>query len=514
MLFRSAELPSFNPHRYHLIQSNPTKHQIVSLLGRLDLGLEHARLNILVGKDRVVVNSTLGGTDMALTVSIELTALDQVKVDGVRPGDREEDERDAHSLPGTDVISNVAKNDRTDSTTANGGDEERSTTLGVATETTESKGEDDGEDARLEEEYNHQHAKTSPVGTSGASSVGSYGCRDEYHNKCLESEKDVTGLAAIVHESSCGETSDGEKSLGDGVEVGSLVVTLSDRKIGACLRKVVDEVRSDTNLTSDVGELSSGTPEESVLLAEGLVNVTGSRGSHLSLVGHVGVGNLRDRSEVEDDSQDTDEGSNTKVNPLDGLKRLSISTNVLEDDLGSEDRSNDGADSLNGLGQLKTELGVLGRTADGDVWVGRCLEGRQTRASKEHGTAEATEASLDSRRPEHKSTDTVDGETENEGVSVTEAAEEPSRVGQGTDEVGTEVGSLETRRLSTSDVKSDLEARVEDIEKTVGKSPHEEEDSDQGDGNDGLAHGKSRSSGNDAVVDRLAANLLINNFSD
>jgi hypothetical protein len=43
----------------------------------------------------------------------------------------------------------------------------------VATETTESKGEDDGEDARLEEEYNHQHAKTSPVGTSGASSVGS-----------------------------------------------------------------------------------------------------------------------------------------------------------------------------------------------------------------------------------------------------------------------------------------------------------------------------------------------------
>jgi hypothetical protein len=71
------------------------------------------------------------------------------------------------------VVSNVAKNDRADSTTANGGDEERSTTLGVATETTESKGEDDGEDARLEEEYDHQHAKTSPVGTSGASSVGS-----------------------------------------------------------------------------------------------------------------------------------------------------------------------------------------------------------------------------------------------------------------------------------------------------------------------------------------------------
>ena len=227
------------------------------------------------------------------------------------------------------------------------------------------------------------------------------------------------------------------------------------------------------------------------MLAEGLVDVTGSSSGHLSLVGHVGVGNLGNRSKVEDNCQDTDEASNTKVDPLNSLERLSISTNVLEDDLSGEDGSNDGADSLNGLRKLKTELGVLGRTADSNVWVGRCLKSRQTRTSKEHGTAEATEASLDSRRPEHKSTDAVDGETENEGVSVTEAAEEPSRVSQRTDEVSTEVSSLETRRLSTSDVKSDLEARVEDIEKTVGESPHEEEDSDQGDGNNGLADSKT-----------------------
>jgi hypothetical protein len=47
-------------------------------------------------------------------------------------------------------------------------------------------------------------------------------------------------------------------------------------------------------LTSNVRELSSGTPEESVLLAERLVDEAGSSGGHLGLVGHVGVSDLRD----------------------------------------------------------------------------------------------------------------------------------------------------------------------------------------------------------------------------
>ena len=48
-----------------------------------------------------------------------------------------------------------------------------------------------------------------------------------------------------------------------------------------------------------------------------------------------------------------------------GLEGLAIGAYVLEDDLGSEDRSNDGTDSLNGLRQLETELRPLGRTTDG-----------------------------------------------------------------------------------------------------------------------------------------------------
>ena len=37
-----------------------------------------------------------------------------------------------------------------------------------------------------------------------------------------------------------------------------------------------------------------------------------------------------------------------------------------------------------------------------------------------------------------------------------------------------EISTLETRRLALSDMQGDLEARVEDIEKTIGKAPEEE----------------------------------------
>lgn len=61
-------------------------------------------------------------------------------------------------------------------------------------------------------------------------------------------------------------------------------------------------------------------------------------------------------------------------------------------------------------------------------------------------------------------------------------------------------------------MKSDLEARIQNIEKTVGESPHEEEGGDEGDGDDGLASGELRGAGDDAVVNRLAASLLSDNL--
>lgn len=72
---------------------------------------------------------------MALTVRIQLGTLVEVEVDGVAPGNEEEDEWDAHGVPGTDFISHVAENDGYNGSTADRGDEEGCSALGVATET-------------------------------------------------------------------------------------------------------------------------------------------------------------------------------------------------------------------------------------------------------------------------------------------------------------------------------------------------------------------------------------------
>lgn len=255
----------------------------------------------------------------------------------------------------------------------------------------------DGEtyNAGFEEKHNHEHGETTPVRTSSAASVGANSRSNEDHDHSLEDHQDNTRLSTKVHKPRSSETSTSKQTLRNSVEVGALDVSLSDSKIRTRLLKVIDEVSRNTDLRANVRELRKSTPEKSVLLTQRLVDVSGSSGGHFSLVGHVGVGDFRDRCKVEDNSEDGDKGGNTKVDPLDSLERTTISADVLEDDLRSEHGSDDRANSLDGLGQLETELGPLGGTADGNVGVGRDFEGGQTRSSKEHGAAETAERSLD-----------------------------------------------------------------------------------------------------------------------
>jgi hypothetical protein len=103
-------------------------------------------LEILARKNRIVVNRILRNTNMGLSVSIELLSLGcEVEVDGVRPSEGEEDEGNAHGVPGADLVGHVAEDDGDDGATADGGDEEGGAALGVAAETAEGEGEDDWE---------------------------------------------------------------------------------------------------------------------------------------------------------------------------------------------------------------------------------------------------------------------------------------------------------------------------------------------------------------------------------
>jgi hypothetical protein len=108
----------------------------------LSLCLKHPRLNILACKNRVVVNSALLKSDMALGVSIKFLSLACVQVNRIRPRNGVEDERNAHGFAGPDVVRDVAEDNGTDGTTADGSNEEGGTALGVATQTAESECED------------------------------------------------------------------------------------------------------------------------------------------------------------------------------------------------------------------------------------------------------------------------------------------------------------------------------------------------------------------------------------
>jgi hypothetical protein len=76
---------------------------------------------------------------MALGVSVKLLGLgSKVEVDGVAPREEEKDERNAHGVPGANLVCDVSKNDGDNSAAADRGDEEGGTALGVATKSTQS----------------------------------------------------------------------------------------------------------------------------------------------------------------------------------------------------------------------------------------------------------------------------------------------------------------------------------------------------------------------------------------
>lgn len=89
---------------YHLTVAPPPTEFLTEYL---DLGLNARMLKILACDNAVRVDSTLLETNVGLGVCIKLLSLDHVEIDWVAPGDKEEDERNAHGLAGANFIRDV-----------------------------------------------------------------------------------------------------------------------------------------------------------------------------------------------------------------------------------------------------------------------------------------------------------------------------------------------------------------------------------------------------------------------
>ena len=79
----------------------------------------------------------------------------------------------------------------------------------------------------------------------------------------------------------------------------------------------MDELRGDTNLSTNVAELSSDTQEELVLLSQGLFDEASKIGGLFGLKSHVGIRDFWNWREEEDNGEEGDEGCNADVSPLD-----------------------------------------------------------------------------------------------------------------------------------------------------------------------------------------------------
>ena len=70
------------------------------------------------------------------------------------------------------------------------------------------------------------------------------------------------------------------------------------------------------------------------------------------------------------------------------------------------------------------------------------------------------------------------------------------------------VSTLEARRLTLGNVQSDLEARVENVQKTIGEAPEEEEHRDESDWDNRLAGGDLGCTSDGLVAHSLAAAFI------
>lgn len=147
--------------------------------------------------------------------------------------------------------------------------------------------------------------------------------------------------------------------------------------------------------------------------------------------------------QVEHNGQKEYETSDGQVDPLRILKRLCIVADMVEDHVGSDHRRQHSANPIERLREIDTDLRVPRRTADGNIWVRRCLQGAQSVPNNEYGSAEAAERAMNEARPGYQGSDPIETQSPDERDLVAVVAEKPVRMSERCQGICAEVGCLE-----------------------------------------------------------------------
>jgi hypothetical protein len=98
----------------------------------------------------------------------------------------------------------------------------------------------------------------------------------------------------------------------------------------------------------------------------------------------------QDNLQVEDNREREHEASDSKVDPLDILQRFRIVPSLQEEHIGAQNWRYNGANAVESLRDVDSQLCIPRRTTDSDVWVGCCLQGAQSIADDEDGRAKSS----------------------------------------------------------------------------------------------------------------------------
>ncbi|KAI3478877.1 hypothetical protein L1887_59112 [Cichorium endivia] len=129
---------------------------------------------------------------------------------------------------------------------------------------------------------------------------------------------------------------------------------------------------------------------------------------------------------------------------------------MVEDDERPDHRRDNRANTVESLREVDTNLRVLWRTADGDVWVRSGFEATKAITDDENGRTEASERAVEDTWPCDKRADAVQAQSPDESCFVAVMAQNPVGVAERSQRIRAEVGCLQTRRACTGDVQDVL----------------------------------------------------------
>jgi hypothetical protein len=179
-------------------------------------------------KRQFLLSRSTHNTNISCTTNIHSLLIEQIDIDRIDPSADEPSHGDQHRQMERLFASNLlemssdsSRHGREGSTSRDGGDDERSPNLGVATETTETECEDRGEAGGFPAENHAQEA-------NGGVSIGLGGGEHEDEGHAEVDGEDVAGLDDREgHETAGEETIECIQTLGCGEDVGWMKLVLS-----------------------------------------------------------------------------------------------------------------------------------------------------------------------------------------------------------------------------------------------------------------------------------------------